>query len=652
MPAPGLLGFLQAELAPRPGRLAAVARIATGCALVVAIAMLYRIPLPAYMAYAVFLVSRDEAASTLLTGIVAALAFTIAIALSLLFYTLDASEPALRLPLMALSAFGGMFLVRTMSLGPVAFLAGFVLVLSQTLIDRIPSLEALTRLVLWLWVVVMVPVAVTVLMNLLVGENPVRLARRAALALLQALASALRSGDTVQLHRYQAQALTLGELRQRASMLDRSLRPLAALDANLIEILAELGELMALMPADMPVAMRLALAEACDACATAYVRGERVARPPWPAAAALAALSADARPVVVALTDALDRLALGIDRRQAMPGRTEPAGSKALFVPDAFTNPDHARFALKTAIAVMAAYAIYNGLDWQGISTAVTTCFFVALGSLGETMHKLTLRLTGAAIGGLAGTLCIVYLLPQMTDIGQLSLLIGCAAALFAWVATSSERLSYAGMQIAFAFFMGVLQDYGPSTDLTVLRDRVAGILLGNVLMSLVFSTLWPTSAADRARAATARALRLLGGLLAADGPPAPGGRLAVIRALAEQRRYTGLAGFELRMLPGRGAATDPSGSALPLDRLAAATFVVIGQPPMADGTMLAHPSDTATARWLAAVADQVAAGGAGMAPAPPAVPAGPSDAAPLPLRAILEARQILHAEIEHALAV
>ena len=50
MPALGLLGFLQAELAPRPGRPAAVARIATGCALVVAIAMLYRIPLPAYMA--------------------------------------------------------------------------------------------------------------------------------------------------------------------------------------------------------------------------------------------------------------------------------------------------------------------------------------------------------------------------------------------------------------------------------------------------------------------------------------------------------------------------------------------------------------------------------------------------------------------------
>ncbi len=62
------------------------------------------------------------------------------------------------LPLMAVSTFLGMFLLRTMAIGPIAFLAGFVLVVTQTLIDVIPNLEALTRFVLWLWVVVMLPV--------------------------------------------------------------------------------------------------------------------------------------------------------------------------------------------------------------------------------------------------------------------------------------------------------------------------------------------------------------------------------------------------------------------------------------------------------------------------------------------------------------
>ena len=40
------------------------------------------------------------------------------------------------------------------------------------------------------------------------------------------------------------------------------------------------------------------------------------------------------------------------------------------------------------------------------------------------------------------------------------------------------------GMQIAFAFFLGILQGYAPATDLTVLRDRIAGILLGNIAVS------------------------------------------------------------------------------------------------------------------------------------------------------------------------
>ena len=110
--APGRRAFdyLLDELAPRPGRLAAVVRTSVCCMLVVAIGMLYQIPLVGYMAYAVFLLGSRELASTMLTGIVAVIAFTIAVLLSLLFYTLDADEPALRLPLMALSTFVAIFL--------------------------------------------------------------------------------------------------------------------------------------------------------------------------------------------------------------------------------------------------------------------------------------------------------------------------------------------------------------------------------------------------------------------------------------------------------------------------------------------------------------------------------------------------------------
>jgi multidrug resistance protein MdtO len=665
-PRSAFLSFLREELAPRPGRVAAISRIAGSCAVVVAIAMLYQIPLPAYMAYIVFLCSQEEAAGTLLTGVVAVLAATLAVALSLLFYALDASEPALRLPLMAGSAFVGIFLMRTIKLGPVPFLASFILVLSQTLIDGIPSLEALTRLVLWLWVVVTVPIALTILVNLLIGEHPARLARRTARRLLGDLATALRSGDADPLQRQQAEAIGLVELRHRAGLLDPSLRGRTAIDTLLIETLVELLALHRVLPADTPVEARLPLAETCEQCSAALERDDvQMTKQPGPTDAVLRILSPQARPVIVAMAEAVARLSDGIARRRTSTDLPAAPSAKSLFAPDAFSNPEHARFALKTTIAIMAVYIIYSGVDWQGIRTSVTTCFFVALGSLGETMHKLTLRIAGALIGGLVGGLCIVYVLPEMEDIGQLCLLIFAVSAVSAWVATSSDRLSYAGMQMAFAFFLGVLHDYTPFTDfpyaadLTVLRDRVAGILLGNLLMSLVFSVLWPVSAADRARLSVAAALRTLSQILTDEARSTTGPRLAVVRALDEVRRFVAIAAFELGMLPARAWPERGEGLSLDaLDRLAGATFVVVDQErPAPDITKAVHLQDEAVSAWLVTCADRLSTGE--MAVAPPDASSGfglalkeLSDEASVSLRAAIEARVLLQSEIENAVAV
>lgn len=646
-PAPAWLMLLREELAVRPGRLAAVARMATSCALIVAAAMIYQIPLPAYAAYVVLLVSREEATSTFVTGVVAAIAATLAEAFALLLYTLDASEPALRIPLMAGSAFLAMYLSRIITLGPVAFLAGYILVMSQTIIDEIPNLEALTRLVLWLWVVVVLPDTVTVLANLVTGEKPATLARRKALALLATLSRGLESEPPPSLARQNLEVLGLLKLRHLAGVLDRGLRRQAAVDSVLMEALAELFTLHKLLPAGIPGEVRLSLVQGCESCRRAYEANKPpMMVPPYVTEAMLDGLSPTARPVVAAVAAALARLSDGLTARLTAAD-VPKATAKSLFVADAFTNPAYPRFALKATLAVMASYVIYSGLDWPGISTAVTTCFFVALGTLGETMHKLTLRIGGAVIGGLAGGLCIVYLLPQMTDIGQLCLLIALVSAVSGWVATSSERLSYAGLQMAFAFFLGVLQGYGPATDLTVLRDRVVGILLGNLLMSVVFSTVWPESARDQARAALADALRALGRLVASANLPPGGARIAVIRALGEAHRLMAIAGFELRLIAaGPGAMAAETMSFDTLDRLAAAVFVVAGQETGDEITAQVHPQDLAFAERFEVAAAELSAPATLAAMDPVFIPAAP---VPASHRAALEARVLLQSEIRNA---
>ncbi len=97
------------------------------------------------MAYIVFLISKDEKNATVTSALGALIAVTLAILLTLGLELIDTAEPALRLPLMAMATFAAMFTARTFALGPISYLAGFVIVLLQTLVDDVPSPEALTR---------------------------------------------------------------------------------------------------------------------------------------------------------------------------------------------------------------------------------------------------------------------------------------------------------------------------------------------------------------------------------------------------------------------------------------------------------------------------------------------------------------------------
>ncbi|MET3650565.1 FUSC family protein [Dyella japonica] len=559
------------ELALTPARGRAIARIAAASALMVAVAMTFQIPLPAYAAYLVFVASQEDVASTLITSIGGIVAASLAIGLSILLYVFDASEPALRLPLLALSAFAGSFFARTSALGPIAFLAGYVLVLTQTLADDIPATDPLVHEVLWLWVVVTAPVVITAVMNLLFGESPVALSRRRAADIFERVASQVGHPGTDDSQQLRAELLALDQLKNKAFLWDKRLKPLAIEDEALIAALLEVLSVARVLDDDAIEVRRHAAASIREAGRVFTRRRAASTAARADIATTLPLQVADVRGV--ALLQASARVLNQAQGGDATNPPQAPAARHGFFVPDAFSNRAHARFALKVMIAVLASYATYTLLDWPGIRTSVTTCFFVSLTTFGESVHKFTLRASGAIIGGLIAGLCIVFVLPLLTDIGELCVLIATVSAFAAWIATGSELVSYAGMQIAFAFFLGVLQGYAPATDLTGLRDRVVGILIGNLWVTLVFASIWPVSAAEQAAVLRIAALKKISQLLRQAEPPTQEQQVAVSQDLAHADVLQARAQFEWRRLPIDSTRQASPGS---IERIASHAFALL----------------------------------------------------------------------------
>jgi len=549
------LTFLAQELAPREGRGLAVARIAAACAITVAIAMVFRIPLAAYMVYMVFLTSKDDSAATVTMAVAGALAVTLAVLFTLGIAQISLGDPAIRLPAMALMTFLAMFSVRVFALGPISFLAGFLTVTMQSVVDEVPNPEVFTRTTLWLWVVVVVPAFTITLINLLFGPLAVAVAERGVRKVLTDLEAALTRGEIAgQLAQWRAILVPLIEKSRNPPAIHRLLDALVILEAY---------------PDPIPPRERTHLSYLVRGCLSALKRQSLVAEAPP---------ETGSMPEALAATYAFAQLQRELSRPLSRQPAHTGGKTRQLFVPDALSNPAHWQFALKTTLAIMMVYSVYTMLDWPGLLTSIVTVFFVALGSVGETVHKLVLRLSGAIIGGLLAGLSIVFVLPHFTDIGQLCALTAVVALFAGWVATSSERLSYAGMQIALAFFMGLLQTYSPATDLTVLRDRVVGILLGNVVMTLVFSGLWPESAITRLRGALADVLRGIAALLRSP-QNAETNRQHTVEALARAENFEALSRFEIEMRPRQTHMPDLHG----IERLAGAAFVATSEPLASD---------------------------------------------------------------------
>jgi multidrug resistance protein MdtO len=240
----------------------------------------------------------------------------------------------------------------------------------------------------------------------------------------------------------------------------------------------------------------------------------------------------------------------------------QPPSTNRIFVDDAFSNPEHLRYILGGTLAAMICYVLYVSLDWPGISTSVTTCVFTALSNVGTSRQKQVLRIAGAVLGGFVfGIGAQIFVLPNIDSVTGLAVLFAVVTAVAAWVSTSSTRLSYAGLQIALAFYLINLSEFSIQTSLTLGRDRAVGVLLGIFAMWLVFERLYPRPAADEMVRVFIRNLRLMAELITVSPAGSDAKAILKIRRQRDQvYRNFGAVNAQADAVPfetGRGRAAD-----------------------------------------------------------------------------------------------
>ena len=159
------LAWFKRQLAPTPERGRRTAIMVGAAVLCVIISMTLQVPELSVTAYMPFFISQETKVKTTIVGVAGLIGLTIGIGITLLLYKFTYGYPELRIPGMAIALFLGMWLSRVFVIGPLGFIIGFVIAVSQSVGEAVPSPELLVRDLLWLWVAIAYGVGLTVVLN-------------------------------------------------------------------------------------------------------------------------------------------------------------------------------------------------------------------------------------------------------------------------------------------------------------------------------------------------------------------------------------------------------------------------------------------------------------------------------------------------------
>jgi hypothetical protein len=396
--APGLWRQAWEDLQPFPRRAAMTWRIALLCAIVVAFCMMHEIPEAAISCYLVIYLTKPDAIVNVGTGAGFFLGLFGVVALLVWIVNLVIGSTMHIMAAIVVTSFLLLYLGAASQLGENGGVGALVIAFLLTLIVKAPEADLATFALREAWAMAAAPMALMVVFNLLLGFSPVTLLRDKLRDRLSAAALALEHGDRARLRALLREGNAAFDQQALAARLLR-LVPRAPARQLAADVRAGFALTLAVsaLPAGLDPARRAALASAIRAAEAALAAGE-APPPPTP--------PEDADPAERAAWRALGILA------GAPEGEVVPAPKIPFLAPDALTNPAYSRFAIKTTLAAVICFLTYTAIDWQGIHTAMITCYVAALGTTGETVHKLALRIMGCRVGAALGLGAILFVIP------------------------------------------------------------------------------------------------------------------------------------------------------------------------------------------------------------------------------------------------
>ena len=544
--------FLKKELAPYPGRGALVARTVIAATLTMILIVTFRIPGGVVGALSAFLLSRENLVATARSAVNLIAAFAIGTLFIPVGARLLASTPETHFIWVGCSLFIVFFLLRT--LASYAIATGLALVVANVMgIWYLPG-PAGRNVELTLWLVagtsigVIVTFAVEVVFYSLHGSDDLLDGLDARLARIEDLmacygaeraVSAETAGKLAQFAIVGAGSLRRHVARANYEPLHRTrMTTLVSLTGRSIDFAAALSSAYPSLPPELRERAAQLNRSIADIRHCLRTHGR-------PCEATLTPQPSPGTPLLSEIEAMVSLMPTIFSEEHATDPELEPLedvpSSNRLFIPDAFSNPEHLRYVLGGTLAAMFCYMLYVGLAWPNLATSVTTCVLTALTTIGSSRQKQILRVAGFVLGGIVfGIGAQIFVLPYIDSISGFTVLFATATAIAAWIGTSSSRLSYAGVQVAFAFYLVHLSEFSMQTSLVVGRDRVLAVLLGITMMWLVFERLFPRTASDEMIRLFVANLRLMAEIAASS--PRPGDRAAVLKLRRQreevQRRF------------------------------------------------------------------------------------------------------------------